>query len=181
MELGKIQKEDELLIQAIIKMTCPLKLVELGYLNGYSTGIILDSMRPDARLISYDNTTQSKTNDPRFTFKHLSQEDYEEENVDLIFFDASHDFELNKNTFNKVYPTLNEGAIVIVHDTGLWDKMVLDTGGKWIGKGYAHRLGERLFVNWIHDNSGMQTIHFHTLKETRHGITILQKYKELEV
>lgn len=181
MELGKIQSQDELLIQAIIKMTCPLKLVELGYLNGYSTGIILNAMRDDATLVSYDNTTYSKTDDPRFTFKCLSQEDYEEDNIDFIFFDASHDLTLNQNTFKKVYPTLNEGAIIVVHDTGLWDKLIQDVGGKWIDCGYAHRPGEREFVNWLHDTYGLQTIHFHTLKETRHGITILQKYIKLDI
>ena len=179
-ELGKIQDEDVLLLQAIIKMTCPSKLVELGYLNGYSTRKFLEVMRPDAKLISYDNTVRnSNIVDSRFTFKNLSQTDYEEEDVDFIFFDASHNFELNIETLKKVENTLNNGAIIAVHDTGLWNEMVMDTiEGYWIENGYAHRPDERKFVAWIKDHyKDYQIINFHTLKELRHGITLLQKYK----
>ncbi len=173
MELGRIQDEDVLLLQAVIKMTCPVNLVELGYLNGYSTRKILEVMRSDAHLTSYDNTIQSSSiQDERFTFKNKSQTEIEEQDIDFIFFDASHDFEINKKTFSKL--KLKDKAIIAVHDTGLWNEMVLDTGGYWIGDGYAHRPGEILFVKWLKEK-GYNAIDFHTLKETRHGITLLQK------
>lgn len=178
--LGPIQEEDVLLLQAVIRMTCPSKLVELGHLNGFSTKKILDVMRPDATLVSYDNSTNAYSIDPRFKFKKLSQTDYEEDNIDFIFFDASHDLELNKETFTKVYKTLNEGAIVAIHDTGLWNELLMETGGYWIGNGYAHRPDERKFINWIKEEyPDMQIINFHTLKETRHGMTLLQRYSTI--
>lgn len=173
MILGPIQDEDVLLLQAVIKMTCPLQLVELGYLNGYSTQKILDVMRDDAKLTSYDNTVSSSAiTDNRFTFKHQSQTEVSEKDIDFIFFDASHDFQINKKTFEKL--NLAENAIIAIHDTGLWNKMVMDTGGFWIGEGYAHRPGERDFVWWL-KQKGYNAINFHTLRETRHGMTLLQK------
>lgn len=172
-ELGPIQDCDVLLLQAVIKMTCPINLVELGYLNGYSTKKILEVMRPDAKLTSYDSTvTGSNIIDSRFTFKNQSQTEVNEQDIDFIFFDASHDLEINKETFNRL--NLSENAIIAVHDTGLWNEMVLDTGGYWVGNGYAHRPDEREFVKWLKEK-GYNAINFHTLKETRHGMTLLQK------
>jgi len=177
MELGPIQDCDVLLLQAVIKMTCPIQLVELGYLNGYSTRKILEAMRPDAKLTSYDSTVHgSNIIDERFTFKNQSQTEVSEQDIDFIFFDASHDLEINKETWNNL--NLTENAIIAIHDTGLWDKMVMDTGGHWIDNGYAHRPDERAFVNWLIEKD-YQAINFHTLKETRHGITLLQKKKPL--
>lgn len=173
MQLGPIQDEDVLLLQAVIKMTCPVNLVELGYLNGYSTKKILEVMRPDAKLTSYDNTVQdSPIQDERFIFKNKSQIECDEKQIDFIFFDASHDFEINRSTFNRL--DLSENAIIAVHDTGLWNEMILDTGGYWVGNGYAHRPGEIMFVKWLKEK-GYNAINFHTLKETRHGMTLLQK------
>lgn len=176
MELGPIQEQDVLLLQAVIKMTCPLNLVELGYLNGYSTKKILEVMRPDAKLTSYDSTvTGSPIIDDRFTFKNQSQTEVNEKDIDFIFFDASHDLNINIETWNNL--NLKDNAIIAIHDTGLWDKMLMDTGGHWIDNGYAHRPDERAFVTWVKENHPeYQVINFHTLKETRHGITLLQKY-----
>lgn len=176
MELGPIQNEDVLLLQAVIKMTCPLNLVELGYLNGYSTNKILEAMLPEAHLTSYDCTvTGSNITDTRFTFKNKSQTEVEENDIDFIFFDASHDLEINKETWKNLH--LTDNCIIAIHDTGLWDKMLMDTGGHWIGEGYAHRPGEREFVNWLKETyPEYQVINFHTLRQTRHGITLIQKY-----
>lgn len=173
MVLGPIQDEDVLLLQAVIKMTCPVQLVELGYLNGFSTTKMLEVMHSDAKLTSYDNSLHdSAIKDERFIFKNKSQTECDEKQIDFIFFDASHDFEINVETFNKL--DLADKAIIAVHDTGLWNEMVMDTGGHWIGEGYAHRPGERQFVEWLKEK-GYNAIDFHTLKETRHGMTLLQK------
>lgn len=181
--LGAIQKEDEALLQAIILMTCPKKLVEFGYLHGDSARAFLSVMKPDASLVSYDiDPIGRASSDPRFLLKTMSQTDYEETDVDFVFFDASHDLQLNRETFKKVEPTLLQEAIIAVHDTGLWNEVVMDTGGWSVGNGYAHRPGERLFVNWIKETyPEYQVLHLHTEAELRHGITILQKYNKLSV
>jgi len=180
-KLGPIQKEDELLLKAIIKMTNPKKCVELGFFNGFSAKTMLDALEQDAKLISYDNTVHGNINDKRFTFKYKSQVEYEENNVDLVFFDASHDLQLNIATFLKVIPSLNNKAIIAIHDTGAWKEMILDTGGYFIKEGYLHRPDERKFVNWIKENyPEFQQIHFHSLSKIRHGMTLLQRYSKLE-
>ena len=174
-KLGPVQDEDVLLLQAVIKMTCPLKLVELGYLNGFSSRKILEVMKEDAILISYDNTVQySDITDSRFTFKNKSQTEYEEENIDFIFFDASHNLDLNKETLLKVEKTLNKNGIIAIHDTGIWNEMVMDTGGYWVKDGYVHRPDEREFVKWLKEK-GFNIINLGTTRELRHGITLAQK------
>lgn len=178
-ELGKIQAEDEAVVRAVIAMTLPKRCVEFGYLNGHSTRVILGAMPPDSTLVSYDNSVDGRIDDPRFTFKRKSQTEYEEDSADFVFFDASHDLELNMETMDRVIPTLSEGAIVLVHDTGLWRDMLMDTGGHWIGNGYAHRPGEREFANWCVSERGFHAIHLHTLSENRHGMTILQRNRAL--
>lgn len=175
MEIGPIQNEDVLLIQAVIKMTCPSVLVELGYLNGFSTRKILEVMREDAHLTSYDNIViNSNITDARFTFKNKSQTEVNEENIDFIFFDASHNLDLNKETLLKVEKTLNKNAIIAIHDTGIWNEMVMDTGGYWVKDGYVHRPDEREFVKWLKEK-GFNIINLGTTRELRHGITLAQK------
>lgn len=172
-ELGKIQDEDVLLIQSVIKLTCPSVLVELGYLNGFSTSKILEVMREDAHLTSYDNTVKhSLINDKRFIFKNKSQTEVEEENIDFIFFDASHDLDLNIETFKNL--KLAKNAIIVIHDTGIWNEMVIDTGGYFVEEGYIHRPHEREFVKYLIKN-GFNAVNLMTTKELRHGISIAQK------
>lgn len=181
MELGPIQQEDKLVLQALIKMTCPKVLVEFGFLRGDSARAILEVMRSDAKLISYDTHPIGIIEDPRLTIVVDSQENFRSsELVDFIFLDASHDEMLNRATFRKLEPLLNDDALIIVHDTGLWKDKLMDTGGQFVDGGYAHRPQERLFVNWIHEyHPEFQQIHLHTLHENRHGLTVLQKYKTL--
>lgn len=173
LELGPVQEEDVLLIQAVIKLTCPSVLVELGYLNGFSTSKILEVMREDAHLTSYDNTVKhSLIKDKRFTFKNKSQTEVEEKDIDFIFFDASHDLDLNIETFKNL--KLSNNAIIVIHDTGIWNEMIMDTGGYFVEEGYIHRPHEREFVKYLIKN-GYNAVNLMTTKELRHGISIVQK------
>lgn len=183
--LGPLLKEDALFLQAIIRMTNPMTLVEFGYFWGNSAKAMLEVMEPTAVLHSFDNTKNPSVPDGRFVFHQKSQEQIEGiENIDFVFLDASHDLELNKKTFQKLLPCLSEKAIIAVHDTGTWiggnvfnaDMGILNKKGEWI-----HCPDELDFVNWIMtDYPDFQQIHFHSTKQVRHGITLLQKYVKLE-
>lgn len=179
--LGPLMPEDALLLQAVIKMTTPKVLVELGHFWGESARKIIEVMG-DAHLYSYDNTKDSSIDDPRFTFYKKSQEEVDVPNIDFIFIDASHDIELNKQTFIKLLPLLTDEAIIAVHDTGTWCKgNVFEIEyGHDSPNGYVHCPDELKFVDWIKENyPDFQQIHFHSSREVRHGMTLLQKYTKL--
>lgn len=178
--LGPLLEEDKLFLQAIIRMTNPMVLIEFGYLWGHSAQAMLDVMDPTAVLHSYDYTKNPTHPDPRFKFHMKSQEEVEGiENIDFVFIDASHDFELNKITLIKLMDHLSDKAIIAVHDTGTWPSNVFDTDhGETRSDGrFVHCPGEVKFVNWVATNFPIfQVIHFHCDNQVRHGITLLQKY-----
>lgn len=180
--LGPILPEDALLLQAIIKSTNPKVLVELGFFFGESARKILEVMDNDSHLYSFDNTKESNIKDSRFTFYKLSQTEINIKDIDFIFIDASHELKLNQETFNKLIPLLKDKAIIAVHDTGAWyNGNVFELNhGYNSANGWVHCPGEVEFVNWIKDiYPEFQQIHFHSSRQVRHGITLLQKYKRL--
>lgn len=184
-QLGPILDQDASLLDAIIKMTDPKLVIEFGYFWGKSASVMLNAMSSDARLISYDNTKNPSVADTRFEFKRLSQEEFEPvDGVDFVFLDASHDFELNKITFEKLLPCLSHRAIIAVHDTGTWPGNVFNAqaGYDLDDNEYIHCPGERIFVNWISENyPDFQQIHLHSFPKIGHGITLLQNKFNLRV
>lgn len=184
-QLGPILEEDVLFLQAIIKMTTPKVLIEFGHFWGKSAKAMLEAMDSKAVLHSYDNTKDSNIGEnPQFIFHRESQECVEGiKDIDFIFLDASHELELNQQTFLKVLSNLSPKAIIAVHDTGTWiggnvfnaEQGFLRDDGQ-----YVHCPEELEFVNWIKKEfPDWQQIHFHSSREVRHGMTLLQKYKSL--
>jgi hypothetical protein len=182
-ELGPLLEEDKALLKAIILMTAPKNVVEFGFLRGESARTMLSVMGEDAKLTSYDlDAPNTMTNESRLTLIHASQENFEPmENVDFVFLDASHDFELNKKTFEKIQSSLTPNAIIAVHDTGKWFANVFEfhIGYEHEG-GWLHCPDERKFVNWVKEAyPNYQQIHFNTQDKISHGITLLQNYYPL--
>lgn len=190
---GPIQRDEALLLYALVKAVDPKTIVEFGFLLGHSALNFLKAMSSDARLYSYDILEGSrqlamKIRDERFRFVFKSQADFECSDVDnrlvdLVFFDASHDFDVNVVTFEKVRMCLSERALIVVHDTGAWygDLKGFQTAEGYfvdhlIGGGYVHRPYERKFVNYIRENmEDFDQIHLHSTSKFRHGLTILQR------
>jgi len=183
-DLGPLLNEDALLLQALIKMTTPRIVVEFGYLWGDSSTAMLEVMSPDAMLHSFDNSKNPIIEDSRFCFHRKSQEEIDGiENIDFVFLDASHEFELDKLTFLRIKECLSEKAIIAVHDTGTWvggnvfnaEVGEMNALGQWV-----HRPDEVRFVDWIKkEYPEFQQIHLHSSRELRHGMTLLQRYKKL--
>jgi hypothetical protein len=190
---GPIQRDEALLLYALVKTVDPKTMVEFGFLAGHSALNFLKAMSQDARLYSYDISDMSKVlssnfRDPRFKFFFKSQTDFEPSDVDnrpvdLVLFDASHDLSLNIATFHKIKDCLNEKALIMVHDTGIWHinpKGFQSPEGYFLGGlpdlGYIHRPGERRFVNYIRENlPDFDQIHLHSTSKFRHGLTVLQR------
>lgn len=182
--LGPLLKEDAEFLQAIIKMTTPKVLVEFGYFWGDSARAMLEVMREDAELHSFDNTKDPVVVDSRFHFYKKSQEEIEGiKDIDFVFLDASHELDLNIKTFEKLVPYLSDKAIIAVHDTGTWvggNVFNVEAGYLKDNGEYVHRPDELEFVNWVKERyPQFQQIHFHSSREVRHGITLLQNYAKL--
>jgi cephalosporin hydroxylase len=192
-EIGPIQKDEALFLYAIVKTVDPKTIVEFGFYQGHSAMNFLKAMSFDARLYSYDISEASmkvarKIHDKRFKFIFKSQtefapSDVDNRMIDLAFFDAAHDFQLNVATFEKLKGSLSARALIVVHDTGVWygDLKGLKTPqGHFLNgsasSGYIHQPGERAFVNYIKENwKDFDQIHLHSTSKFRHGMTVLQR------
>lgn len=191
--IGPIQRDEALFIYALVKTVDPKTIVEFGFYQGHSAVNFLAAMSSSAVLHSYDVSDTSLQiakgiRDDRFRFIYKSQIDFnphdiENRLIDLAFFDASHDFDLNITTFNKVIESLSERALIVVHDTGVWHgelKSLRTPAGHFkngsTSAGYIHQPGERKFVNYIRENmEGFHQIHLHSTTKFRHGLTVIQR------
>ena len=183
--LGPLLDEDAEFLKSVIKMTDPKIVMEFGHLFGDSARAMLSVMSEDSKLYSYDCDRETSIKDHRFVYHKISQEKFEPvPNVDFVFLDASHDLELNKQTFEKLIGCMSLKGIIAVHDTGTWPTNTYGMDfGKTLPDGrYAHRPSEIMFVNWILETyPEWNQIHFHSDSSLRHGITLLQKKTKLEI
>lgn len=107
--------------------------------------------------------------------------DLQDNNIDFIFIDASHDFEINKETFEKIKNHITDNCLILVHDTGLWEHKFmlpihLNFNGEWVNEEqFAHQPHEIVFVNWLKNKYNFNKIDLHSRNCIRHGFTILQK------
>lgn len=202
--MGPVQQSEALLLFALVKTVVPRTLVEFGFFDGHSAFNFLQAMAADARLFSFDISAETAQiaeadfpKDPRFLFIRKSQTEFcpadiENRMIDFVFIDASHDLQLNQQTFERIYPALSSDAIICIHDTGLWHKDCFEPLHEEIAKQnrsgwvddctYAPHNDERRFVNWIADvYPAFQCVHFHSTRVLRHGLSILQRAKKLEI
>jgi predicted O-methyltransferase YrrM len=202
--IGNLQRDESIFLYGLLKVVRPRLVVEFGFLDGYSSSVILSALDADAWLHSYDISGYAKDAAADFSKQHSnfvfhlkSQEAFDAtdvafQTIDFAFFDASHDLGKNISTFKKIAPLLTEEAIVMVHDTGLWQKKFMQpehtealkhTAHKWLDEErLAHQLDERKFINWILDNEPeFVTLSFGSAAVLRHGFTLVGKKRTLEV
>ena len=189
---------DALLMYAIVQMISPKTIVEFGFYRGYSAVNFLKAMPTDCKLFSFDPDIDARDSaqnitDPRFKFIHKKGESFEGadingELIDVLFFDTNHKFLTNINIFRKVEKSLSDHCILLVHDTGLFNKEFMlppwsVPGSFYVTeKGYAHQPQERLFVNYLKDKyPEFSQIHLHTERVGRMGMTLLMRSKKLSL
>lgn len=192
-----IQNDEALFLYSLVKLIAPKIIIEIGFLEGYSTINFLAAMSPDGSVYSFDPDTNSakksnKIKDKRFKFinkqgQDFSPKDINKNLIDLVFLDASHDLKENIEIFENISRSFSPNCIVVIHDTGLYNDSLKENHwttpkGFMIGKGYAHQPDERRFVNYLKTKfPEFQQINLHSLNVGRLGMTILQKYQVLEV
>ena len=176
---GPVQRDEALLLHAMVRVLRPSTVVEIGFLRGDSALNFLCALDADARLYSFDIDPASESvarerfrHDSRFVFRRRSQADLTAEDMDgrrpdLVFLDAAHDFELNRTTFSRLLPIMSPNAILAVHDTGTVPRRFVEPGAipsplavvgnwwrehpdiGWIGDEREVEPDERAFVNWV--------------------------------
>jgi predicted O-methyltransferase YrrM len=201
--LGPIQRDEAFALFGLLRSLRPRTVVEFGFYDGRSAFNTLRALEADARLYAYDTSDLSAgiarhafADDPRLVFLQKSQADFDPADVggrpvDFAFVDASHDFELNRETFRRLIPALAPGAIVAVHDTGTVHRShapeahfaeAADEGSpQWLSEDvFEHHPGERATVDWLRDeHPEFAQINLHTHRVPRWGLTLLQRSERL--
>jgi predicted O-methyltransferase YrrM len=200
---GPLQREEALLLAALVRVLRPSTIVEFGFSNGHSALNFLEAMTSDARLYSYDIDANSRDiaerafgGEPRFTYLHKSQTDFDPADIegrliDFCLIDAAHFLDLNQKTWRRISPYFAPGALVAVHDTGTWHRQhfskvnaeyAAQKPDGWLD---AHTFQphpeERHFVNWVSSqHEGWTAEHLHTTATLRHGLSLLQRVGPLQ-
>jgi len=176
--LGPITKEESDLLTAITRMIAAENVLEFGYFRGASAKAFLSAMPLTAKIISLDilDRSEYKLSDNRLTLLQADMTNFDTyilpENLDIVFFDASHNLEDNQKAFELIKDKLST-TLIIIHDTGYWDTS-LYTNIPWDLSGIVpHRPDEIQFVEWL-KTKGYNAINFSTIKEFRCGLTVLQ-------
>ena len=176
---GPVQRDEALLLHAMVRVLRPRTVVEIGFLRGDSALNFLCALDTDARLYSFDIDPGSEAvarerfrHDSRFVFRRRSQADLTTEDIDgrqpdFVFLDAAHDLELNRATFSRLVPMMSPNAILAVHDTGTIPRRLVEPGAipwqlkvvgdwwrahphvGWVGDEREVEPDERAFVNWV--------------------------------
>lgn len=193
--LGPVQREEALMLTGLVRVLRPRTIVEIGFLYGHSALNFLRAMDADARLFSFDIDPRLEDqayklfgHDPRFVFRCRSQTairaaDLQGCPADFVFLDASHDADLNRETFERLLPLMAPRAIFAVHDTGAVARALVPEGHpclalqeRWAGDEYEGEPGERAFVNRVLDeHPEFAQVHLHSHRTLRAGITLLQR------
>ena len=181
--LGPIQHDEAILLYGMVKAVRPQVVLEFGSCLGYSTRVWLEAGVP--KVFAVDAMIMPPVEDmekefaPRLKSMELDMRKYEPEMtgaVDFVFFDAGHDFEVNKLVFEKLIP---RPAMIAVHDTGTWAKPFVRPihqkyGGVETPEGIVHQPGEVQFADWLEKSKGLRRMDFHSKHTLRHGLSIFQ-------
>ncbi|MBV9309254.1 MAG: class I SAM-dependent methyltransferase [Solirubrobacterales bacterium] len=192
---GPVQRDEALLLHALIRTLRPATVVEIGFLYGDSAFNFLTALDPQARLYSFDvdpacvEFARARCEqDPRFVLRLRSQdtltaEDFDGRPVDFVFLDGAHELTANQATFARLLPLLSARAVIAIHDTGGLPRSLtpscapaLALKDRWAGDEFEHQPGERAFVNWLlQAHPEFAQIHLHSNRAVRHGITLVQR------
>ena len=197
--LGPVQREEALLLHALVRVVRPQTVVEIGFFRGDSAFNFLRALDPDARLYSFDVDPECAAiarerlgHDERLAYRERSQAelsatDIDGRTADLVLLDGAHDLELNKAAFARLVPLMAPEAILAIHDTGAvpralfpdWHPLLRDPDN-WVDGEYEHQPEERAFANWLlaeHPEWGQ--VHLHSRRTVRCGMTLLQRMAPL--
>jgi predicted O-methyltransferase YrrM len=187
--IGPIGGADFNLLTTIGRYLHAPRVLEFGSLVGHSARCWLLRSAEASHLTCVDACLTQELRDlvsdypGKATLVECRQEEFRpppEASYDLVFFDASHDCELNLATLGNIEPSLAQGALLLVHDTGLWAPEAMTPAhhafpGACLPDGRKeHQPGEREFVRRLQAN-GWNCVTLQSKTALRHGLTLCQK------
>ncbi len=197
---GPVQRDEALLLHALVRAVRPKTVVEIGFLEGDSAFNFLRALDHDARLYSFDIdpacadiARERFGNDPRLIYRDRSQDTVSLEDVDghladFVFLDGAHELAMNQVTFERLLSLMAPTAILAVHDTGTIQRdlfpaghFTFETSERWVADEYEHQPDERAFVNWVLErHPEFAQVHVHSRRAFHHGLSLLQRSAPLE-
>lgn len=187
--LGPIQDDEALLLYSIIRVMRIHTVVEIGGLNGYSATNFLQSFTNSKdKLYTIDVNPVKKLSDNHIVIikdcRLIDDKDISDK-IDMVFFDA-HVYNEQIVFYNNMVKLglIDDNTIISLHDTNLHPNKITPDS-YLVDGGWCHQPVERKLVNYFKD-LGYDAINFHTnLNETtipfRHGLTVLSKFRSLNV
>jgi predicted O-methyltransferase YrrM len=105
----------------------PKTIIELGFLEGLTFGLMFESTGPDTTYTCVDHTYKSKHvfdelfhDHPKYSaidFVEIKTQDLElDKSFDLVHIDADHSYDCVKHDLEKVLPHLHKNSILIMDD-----------------------------------------------------------------
>jgi predicted O-methyltransferase YrrM len=191
---GPVQRDEALVLHALVRAIRPQTVVEIGFLRGHSAFNFLRALDDGARLYSFDVdpacdeiARERFGHDARLRYRRRSQDaigpaDIDDRLAEFVFLDAAHELALNQATFENLLPLMAADAIVAIHDTGTLHRAVVPDDWNYgadtplAGEGYEHQPEERAFANWLlASHPEFAQVHIHSRHVIRHGITLVQR------
>jgi len=156
------------LIKWLIKLTNCQNYLELGVQFGENIKEISKNVK---MCVGVDIIDGVKNKD-NINFYNMSTSDFfsiNENNFDIIFIDANHDFEEVKKDFNNSLKILNKYGIIIIHDTDPITEKLLDS--KYCSDSYK-------IVDYISSHDNLNIINL-PIQET--GLTLVMRKDDRRV
>jgi len=203
--IGPIQDDEALFLYALIKLNLIKTVFEVGGLEGYSTRNFMQAVGPDGKVFTADiNASGAETRGDNHKGIHkdcrlVTAEDLENKKIDLIFFDC-HVYDAQLQTLENFFKLeiVDDSTLVAIHDTGLHSVEIASLGRCGYAntvtengvKGFVHQPEERRLVNTLVSEWGYSPLCLHppfsrftetSVVKCRHGLTILGKFKQLEI
>lgn len=197
---GPIQDDEALVLYSIIRAKRIKTVLEIGGLHGYSAKNFCQAVGKDGTVytVDYGSLNQQDSNHILILkdANNFNSTDLNHKTIELIFFDC-HDYHVQMNLYFRLLEqgVATDNTILALHDTNLHYpdtknesshcKHIHDSDGNLIG--YLHQPVERTMVNTF-VGMGYHALCLHTTPDKhgndlpqRHGLTILSKFKLLQV
>ncbi|MBV9653000.1 MAG: hypothetical protein JOZ42_00405 [Acetobacteraceae bacterium] len=188
---GPIQDDEALFLFAIIRGMRLRRILEVGGLHGYSATNFLRAVGPEGIVYTIDIEPVPPQAPNHRTIRKdvalVTADDLGSAPLDLLFFDA-HSYVGQTDLLHRLTRggVVTDATVIALHDTNLHPSQF----APWaypVEDGWVHQDAERRMVNDLR-RMGYDAFCLHTRPERhdeslpfRHGITVLQKQKTLQV
>jgi predicted O-methyltransferase YrrM len=195
---GPSQRDEILFYFGLVKMFRPKVIVEFGFRHGHSSLNFLQAADPDAQVIGIDISDEANqiasevfSGFSNFKFIHKPQDEVKVSDlgvatIDLLYLDAVALVDMNWNTIEMLLPLISEHGIIMIHDTGTWNKKFMNRThynltekrpDDWLSdEQFQQQKGQRQLANFILENHPeLEVIHLNTQETLRCGVSLVQK------